>query len=188
LRASASKRPICKLVGRSTEPTINASLSIDAVDLFSKEPHDDSCDGVAAQDYILFFIPLPGETNNAANVGYEPLRGDGYGTRIATFTLYTILPNAPSNLKPRTGVAAIGVGFEPLPGATAHTGYKTRQPRRSNCVHQSHASAALDQNWGLGAGTSGGARVAFTHVFLGCDVPCAHRRSWPLSGAGQGSL
>jgi hypothetical protein len=85
-----------------------------------------SCDAATNLQYKVFFIPLPQPTNTSANRAYDPLpvMGYGYSTLIATFTLFTEIPDAPAGVSNRDGEAEIGVSFTPLAGALAKTTYK----------------------------------------------------------------
>ncbi len=84
------------------------------------------CDEVTNLQYKVFFIPLPQPTNTDANRAYDPLPalGYGYSTLVATFTLFTELPDPPSGLSNRDGESQIGVRFRQVSNALQRTTYK----------------------------------------------------------------
>lgn len=85
-----------------------------------------SCDAVTNQAYKVFFIPLPQPTNIDANRAYDPLPATGYGysTLVATFTLYTEIPDPPGSLRNGDGESELTVGYRPVAGAPPRTTYR----------------------------------------------------------------
>jgi hypothetical protein len=81
------------------------------------------CDEVKGQTYRAFFIPLDQATDTAANMAYPPVTF-GYSTLTTTFTLFTDLPDAPTNLSPKDGESLIGVKFSAISGALPRTKYR----------------------------------------------------------------
>jgi hypothetical protein len=83
------------------------------------------CDNATSLAYKVYFIPLMQPTNPGASKAYEAITtGYGYSTLVATFTLFTELPAAPSGLSPLSGESQISVKFTPLAGALTKTAYR----------------------------------------------------------------
>jgi hypothetical protein len=126
IKASATAtEPACKFLGIDSNPSTKKSIEVSARQLFSKDWDATDCSEERNVLYTLYFIPLNQETVIDSSMAFDPITVGTYSTLTATFTLFTLRPDAPSgSITPRSGESEIGITFKTLTGALAKTKYR----------------------------------------------------------------
>jgi hypothetical protein len=79
------------------------------------------CDRVNAQKYTVYIIPMSTATTDT--VSPMPIAA-GYSTLKASFSVFTIAPDAPTDIEPLSGETRIGVRYERAKGTSMLTRYR----------------------------------------------------------------
>jgi MYXO-CTERM domain-containing protein len=122
--STTSETSVCKYLGVDKDATAKPRITIDAIQMFSRDRNATECDEQRNQTYTIYLLPLTQETNIEANMASEVQTIGLISTLKAVFTLYTLPPKPPTNVRGVTGEESIGVKFDVIEGAQAKTRYR----------------------------------------------------------------
>lgn len=167
---TSSAETVCKFLARDTSSSLKPTLSVDGRRLFDGDPPTDTtdndqyqCDEVRGNPkYHVYIIPLDTATTAVTASAAKSL--GTVTTLIATFTPYTILPDAPTNLKAINAESEIGVTYDRPSTSNTYSRYRAyfdyggsaTVDDAGGATDGEDAATNTDEDAGAGAGMDAG--------------------------------